>query len=457
MNSITIFLITIVCCSGFFIKYPFRFKSGFSIKHKEINKKIEYVLTKEKQDIINKINGTYSIIGPDINIKNVSTIIDLFMGDGNIQSIFFNNGELTFDKHYIRTEKLVYEEENGKIPDIMFLKVFLDFLYNIRLFPNIMGVANTAIIKIKNHLCALYERDTPYLLNINFIEKKVETINKLRLDHMRTFSAHSKFNKTIDTIEYDMITNHVYYHELSDDFSPIKKKTIKMKYLPIIHDFIKTENSIIIMDSPLVIDFNNIFKNPLPIKLDNNKKTIINVLNTITMNIEKYYYNKGIYIFHYADFYETDNKIEIYASMYEKLDFSDLNISGKYRKIILNKENKDLTIIKSEELEKLDIEFPVKFDDKIVFRSMENKRITGFVICKGLEIIKKLDFNNKFISGEPAITYIQGIPYLITFAFDDNIINKGYVLVINMHTYEPIEIALNESLNIGFHSIFINP
>jgi len=85
---------------------------------------------------------------------------------------------------------------------------------------------------------------------------------------------------------------------------------------------------------------------------------------------------------------------------------------------------------------------------------MENKRITGFIICKGLEIVKKLDFNNKFISGEPAITYIEGIPYLITFAFEDSETNKGYVLVINMHTYEPIEIALNESLNIGFHSIF---
>jgi hypothetical protein len=447
-------LILLSLCSGFFIKYPFGNK--FTIRDKEINKKLNYVLPPEKQSIINKINGTYALIGPDVNIKNISTIIDLFMGDGNIQSVFFNNGELTFDKHFIRTEKIIYEEENGKLPDIMMLKVLFDLLYNIKLFPNIMGVANTALIRIKNQLYALYERDTPYLLDLNLLKTKIATLHKIKIPNMRTFSAHSKYNKTIETIDYDILSYKVYYHQLTEEFNSIKNKMINTKYMPVIHDFIKTENSVIIMDSPLVIDIPNLFKNPLPIMLDNTKKTIINVLNTTTMNIEKYFYNEGFYIFHYADWRETNNTIEIYASMYDKLDFSQLDISGKYRKMILNKENKNVMILKNPELEKLDMEFPVKFDDKIVFRSMVNKRITGFVICKDLDIIKKLDLSDKFISGEPAIVYIDKTPHLIAFTFDDKIENQGFVIVINMNTYEIIEIPLNESINIGFHSIFIN-
>ena len=82
-----IFLIYISSCSCFFIKYPFGHK--FSIKEKETTRKIKYALPIEQQNVINNINGFYGLIGPDINIKNVSTIFDLFIGDGNIQGIFF--------------------------------------------------------------------------------------------------------------------------------------------------------------------------------------------------------------------------------------------------------------------------------------------------------------------------------------------------------------------------------
>jgi len=174
------------------------------------------------------------------------------------------------------------------------------------------------------------------------------------------------------------------------------------------------------------------------------------------MTIDKYYVDEGFYIFHYADYRETDKYIEIYASIYNNLDFSELNIVGKYRKLILEKDTKQVTIEKNPELEKLDLEFPVKFDDKIILRNINNRRITGFVVCKGLEIIKNIEFGNKFISGEPVITYIDNIPYLIGFAFDNEKSNNGFLIIIDMNTYEIIEIPINETISIGFHSTFIS-
>ena len=166
--------------------------------------------------------------------------------------------------------------------------------------------------------------------------------------------------------------------------------------------------------------------------------------------------DEGFYIFHYADYRETDKHLEIYASIYNNLDFSELNIVGKYRKLILNKDTKQVTIEKNPELEKLDLEFPVKFDDKIILRNINNKRITGFVVCKGLEIIKNIEFGNKIISGEPVVTYIDNIPYLIGFAFDNKKSNNGFLIIIDMNTYETIEIPINETISIGFHSTFIS-
>lgn len=453
MNIWIISFAYIVTCSGFFIRCPFGKK--FSIKDNEMQKQIEYTLPAEKQMIINKIHGIYALIGPDINIKKVSTLFDLFIGDGIIQSVIFDNGNLTFVKHYVRTEKLLYEEENGRLPKSVLAYSFFGLLNFMNVFPNPLGVSNTALLNIKHNLYALYERDSPYSIDINFKNKTITTGNKINIPKMNFFSAHSKYDKTIDSIEYNMMKNCIQYRELTEDFCNIKGKEIKMKYLPLVHDFVKFKNQIVITDSPLVIDFQNLFKKSMPVVLDKNKNTFIYILDKTRLTIEKYVIQHGFYIFHYADYKEDDLKIEIYASLYDNLDFSELNIRGKYRKIIINKETKTVIIVKNPELEKLDLEFPVKFNDRIVFRSMENKRINGFVVCKELEVIKKIDFGNVFISGEPAIHYIEHVPYLIAFGFNDNNAIESYLIVVNMNTYEIINIPIHESLNVGFHSIFL--
>jgi len=441
------------CITSFFIRYPFG--SKFSIKDKEVRKKIDYTLSPEKQAIVNKINGLYALIGPDVNMKEVSTLFELFIGDGMIQSIFFNSGELTYVKHYVRTEKILYEEENGKIPKNSILQLLFVGLNKIGLFPNVLGLANTAILNIKNNAYALYERDSPYLLDIDFNANEIKTVKKIDITKMKYFSAHSKYDKTVDTIEYDMMLNNINYMELSENFTILKKKIISMKYLPVVHDFLKTEDKIIVTDSPLVIDFSNLFRKSMPVILDKKKRTYIHVLNKNSMSLDKYFLDEGFYIFHYADYKETEKDIEIYASVYNNLDFSEINIVGKYRKLVLDKETKKVSIEKNPELEILDLEFPVKFEDKIVLRKIRNRRITGFVVCKELDIVKKIDFEDKFVCGEPSIIYLDSVPHLITLTYNNEKTNRSFLIIINMYTYDTIEIPIEETLNIGFHSSFI--
>jgi hypothetical protein len=100
-----------------------KFGNKINVKEKEINQKLIYKLPPYKQNIVNKINGFYGLIGPDVNMSTVNNLFDLFIGDGNIQGVFFDKGNITMIKHFVRTDKLLYEERNGKIPNSNFVKL----------------------------------------------------------------------------------------------------------------------------------------------------------------------------------------------------------------------------------------------------------------------------------------------------------------------------------------------
>jgi len=392
------------------------------------------------------MNGFYGIIGPDVNMTNVKTLFDLFIGDGNIQGVFFNNGELTYVKHFVQTDKLVYEEKNGRIPNDGMMKTFFFVMSKINLLPNLLGLANTAIMSIHNKSYALYERDKPYLIDIDFENKQIQTVEKMEKVKVNHFSAHSKFdsvNNRIHSIDYQILTNTVTYHQLNDNLEPLFQINIKTKYLPIVHDFYKIQNKILVTDSPVVYDIQSFLKGEIPVKLDKNQNTIIHVLDTkkrIPTPTQIFQTNESFYLFHYADCREDENVIEIYASLYDELDFSQINIVGKYRKIILNKRTKEAVIEKNEELEQMDLDFPIKYENKIVMRHLKDKIIDGFVVCQDLKIIKKIYLKNRFCCGEPSISYIDGVPYLITLAFHSKNTEQGYVILINMRNYTKIQI-----------------
>ena len=135
---ISFFLLGILSIDCKFHGMPFKFNK--KIKDKEINHKINYKIPKQEQDVLNKIEGFYGMIGPDINITTINSLYDLFTGDGNIQGVFFNGGNLTFVKHFIKTDKVKFEEKYGKIPKDLFSTIFMMIMNKVKLFPNVMAV-----------------------------------------------------------------------------------------------------------------------------------------------------------------------------------------------------------------------------------------------------------------------------------------------------------------------------
>jgi len=160
-------------------------------------------------------------------------------------------------------------------------------------------------------------------------------------------------------------------------------------------------------------------------------------------------------MFHFANSKENETHIDIYASLYEKIDFNELNITGKYRKITINKGTKLITIEKNPELEDLNIEFPILYGNRTIFKSIDNRVNNGFVICEGMELIKTIEFVDKFICGEPAIKKVDNSYYLIAFYFSIHNHKDSRLFIMNLDTYNFIDIRIKEEIGLGFHSIFI--
>lgn len=58
--------------------------------------------------------------------------------------------------------------------------------------------------------------------------------------------------------------------------------------------------------------------------------------------------------------------------------------------------------------------------------------------------------------GEPQVAYdAEGVPYLLSFAYDRVSDTQGYFVMINLNTMEVIKKELPIKPQIGFHSIFL--
>jgi len=434
--------------------------------NQNVYEKINLNLRFKEQNIIKQINGFYGLIGPNVNMENdINSLYNLFMGDGVLQGVFFENGNLTYVKHLIKTEKILHEEKYGKIPKNNFAILIFSILNKLKLFPNVLGMANTAILNVKHgnkvfHNYALFERDHPYLLNIDLKRHDIKTVKKVHINSLSHFSGHSKITNlgNIETIDYKIFNKIVTYALLDKNFTLIDNFKFKFNYLPIIHDFFSNDDFLILIDSPLFIDFKKNMKNTMPVFLNKNKKTFIYVYDKKNKVYESYSYPSGFYTFHYAYVTNKENTIEIYISQYNELNFTNTNIKASYRMIEINKKTKEITIHKNSELEEYNLDFPISFCDKVISRNFENRRINGFVITKGLKIHKKLFFENKNICGEHNVIYVKNKPYLIFFnvEMDENKkIKKNLLSLIDLNNYKIIDIEIDNKLNLGFHSIFL--
>jgi len=438
------------------------------------------------------INGFFGLIGPNINITKGLSLFELFTGNGILQGVFINNGEIDFVSHIINTDKIKHERIFGKMPNSIFMLPLFMFLYKIHILPNILGLSNTAILKVANKTYSLFERDLPYMININQTGKSITTVGKQPIQGINHFSGHSKYeesNKIINTIEYDYIRRTVSLYKLSPDFQIQLQKKIPTKYLPITHDYLvygKNSECILFCDSPFMIDLGVFWKGQIPVVLNHERPTYIHTYN-FTDNIHRIFKisERGYYIFHYSQIEIDNDQIRIYTTLYDKLDFNHIDIHGKYKRIELNMVDGSGKICNVEDISIYNLDFPIPFCNYniknilshkmdtdidisnethkgVIFRNIcifENATyINGFVIMDGNSLKQTMLYDDLGLGfcGEPQVAYdTEGVPYLLSFAYDRFTDTQGYFVMINLNTMELIKKELSIKPQIGFHSIFL--
>lgn len=404
-------------------------------------------------------HGFFGTIGPNLKLTNIQNLVELFTGNGVIQGVFFKNGTPQFVRHVINTRK---NQREPITREPMMITVLKYILYKMRIFPyNNIGVANTALYPLSDRvdenttaMYAMYERDLPYLVHLYHNTSSIATIKQMDAlyPEIQEISGHSKSlcRNRIETLDYHVLSKRVDYYQLAENMRTIfRKHTIKMRYLPIVHDFVSTETSIVVMDSPLRYDFFELFRRKIPVVFGRNVSTFVHVLNKRSGDVETYEIPWGQYVFHYGMCWETENHLHIYAPIYDDLDFSTLNIQGKYRKMVIDRISKTIRMETNSVLEKMNLDFPIAGPDgMIVLRSIENRRMNGFVMVKGLNIAKTWIYEDLSFCGEHGVLDNS----IMAFCIKND---SNYLCVIDMGTDEVELIECPYDLTMGFHSVFV--
>jgi hypothetical protein len=286
-------------------------------------------------------------------------------------------------------------------------------------------------------------------------EKTINTVNKkiIRFNH---FLAHSKLkNNIIETIDYSSALPKCTYYKLNNNFDILKQINIKTEYISMIHDFVSTEQYIIIIDSPVRFKLENITLNKFPIELDKNSTTKLLIIDKYDGNTIKIDTNESFYILHYGDQEINKDEIIIYGCFYDYFNYNDVNNNhGKYRKIIINIKNKNFKIIKNKELETYSVDFPIIYNNMTLLLINNNLINIGFIIVKNFKIYKKI-LLNKSIYGDPVIIDINNNPHIICFTKSFNT-NLNYITIYDIINNNEISILIEIDMFIGFHSLFID-
>jgi len=436
---------------------PIRFGRPVRPLRKEINKPVEYRLPQEAVDVIRKINGFYGLVGPDVNITEAKTLYELFTGNGYIQGVFLEKGSVQYVRHVIRTDKMVYEENCGKLPTNVEAIPMLEWMDKRDVLPSPMNLANTAMMYMNRSLYALFERDVPILMDLDFANKTVRTVGRTKMEGIAHFSAHSVYrheSKTVETIDYDVCSSEVKYAVLNESMEIINHTTIKTNYLPIIHDFVSHEDTVVFTDSPLIAWPKYLFQGKVPVIFNPFLPTRFYVMNKHDFSYRIFETDKSMYIFHYADMIETPSTIIIYASVYRNLNLSGLDLQGCYSRITIDKLSEKVSIETSNHFKYANLDFPIKWGDKVILRNVNRRGATQFVVCRGLELVSIIDFKDRFICGEPVLVNVEGGDYLLCFLYDSEF--NGYFTIVDLANFEKqITIPLDTKVGIGFHSIFV--
>lgn len=320
-------------------------------------------------EIPNDLTGIYMRNGPNPAFPPVSYTYP-FDGDGMIHAVYIKDGKASYSNKFVETSGLIRERKAGK--------ALYGGLSNLMPMDpewaeegdGPVAVKNGAfihVIRFANQYLAMSETAPAYQITAEL--KTLGEWNPLHTESPLEVGPHTRYDPLTGDlwfINYALTPPFLTIYQFNSEASLVKKWDITKPYPTMIHDFVLTENYVVIFDCPTLFDLDEIMRGGSLLKWRPDLGTRIGIMHKKTGEL-KWFETEAFFVFHYANAFENKSEItvdfvrheEVFMSRDEKME-ENKSSPCLYRSIIDLKSGK----IKHIALDDRMIEFPRIREDK---------------------------------------------------------------------------------------------
>lgn len=330
-------------------------KNGFAPIHNEIIKENLSIIG----DLPVEIDGRYLRNGPNPYFIPYTYTYPID-GDGMIHELKIEKGVVSYKNKFVKTQGLLDELKANKAlfggnslpipPDPKYTK------------EKIKNTASIGVLAFNDKIVALFESEDGYLL-----DNQLNTLGIWQPNNQKiTVNAHYRIDantKQTYMCSYNNLDgSFLTIHEFNANNELVNTNTIYKKRLTMIHDFVITQNYIIIFDTPAIFNLNPDFSNKNEVFFSYNKDEDVKVLliSRKDYNVKTIENIPSFFVYHFINAYELNEQIIIDFVLHESLvlDYKKPNSEGPklYRAFI---DSKTFTYSHQCLITNLVVEFPI--------------------------------------------------------------------------------------------------
>ena len=292
------------------------------------------------------LRGIYIRNGPNPMFQPIAYAYPL-EGDGMLHAMYFDGSTVRYRNRWILTKGLVYEMQAGRaLPELRF-----------------RNYANTHIIAHAGMLLALYETGLPHRITPN-----LDTLGEwdFQGDIEHSMTAHPRLNPQTGDLHfyrYSLFTEpYLIYYVANAQGTIVRSLPLELPRPSLFHDMAMTENYVIFVHSPLMIDVQQAMQCGNPFVWRPDEATRIGLIHRHdTQQSPIWIETSAFWVWHFMNAYETNGQLVIdfvhypHITLESTLDAVLKNRSNFQRAVI----DLDTKTIQQEPLDDRTVEFPI--------------------------------------------------------------------------------------------------
>lgn len=275
-------------------------------------------------EIPDDLIGIYMRNGPNPAFPPLSYTYP-FDGDGMIHAVYIKNGKASYSNKFVETKGLIRERKAGKA------------LYGglSKLLPmdpewaeendGPVAVKNGAfihVIRFANQYLAMSETAPAYQITSEL--KTLGEWNPLHTESPVEVGPHTRYDPLTGDlwfINYALTPPFLTIYQFNSEASLVKKWDITKSYPTMIHDFVLTENYVVIFDCPTLFDLDEIMRGGPLLKWKPDLGTRIGIMHKQTGEL-KWFETEAFFVFHHANAFESESEIAVDLVRHEEMFMS---------------------------------------------------------------------------------------------------------------------------------------